>query len=398
MRRHRGSRFCSAAAAAAARRCCSRSASASAARPRSTSTSSGRRRHPSGSCRRSAGRDRRSRRRPARSARAPRSTRRSTFFTRARARPGRAGRHSCSTSSSSCARSKAFPACAACCYDFVDGIADSGNRFVLSSRYTARDTAAAARSVGALRSDSRAGADRRGHARHARRCRRRAAGRRPNSPRAPCGARRRPAVVRARARRRIAPPCATRRTRRRRCGQRARGADGARRPHRARCSFCYELRLHRARGYGALKAILEILADEEGLTLTEISQRLQRTPGSTKDYLSWLEDVDLVVVATEALQLHRPAAARLGAPPLPAHARRPKRTSRAKCIAMRCRACRSQPNRRSPWRPRVGAGRRRPQGVGHHRDRLTSLRTAQRRAKSITTEFTENSLRGHGTL
>ena len=61
-----------------------------------------------------------------------------------------------------------------------------------------------------------------------------------------------------------------------------------------KCSFCYELRLHRARGYGALKAILEILAEEEGLTLTEISQRLQRTPGSTKDYLSWLEDVDLV--------------------------------------------------------------------------------------------------------
>jgi hypothetical protein len=60
------------------------------------------------------------------------------------------------------------------------------------------------------------------------------------------------------------------------------------------CSFCYELRLHRARGYGALKAILEILAEDEGLTLTEISHRLQRTPGSTKDYLSWLEDVDLV--------------------------------------------------------------------------------------------------------
>jgi hypothetical protein len=61
-----------------------------------------------------------------------------------------------------------------------------------------------------------------------------------------------------------------------------------------RCCYSYELRLHRARGYGALKAILEILAEEEGLTLTEISQRLQRTPGSTKDYLSWLEDVDLV--------------------------------------------------------------------------------------------------------
>jgi hypothetical protein len=61
------------------------------------------------------------------------------------------------------------------------------------------------------------------------------------------------------------------------------------------CHFCYELRLHRARGYGALKAILDILAIEEPLTLTEISQRLHRTPGSTKDYLSWLEDVDLVM-------------------------------------------------------------------------------------------------------
>jgi len=60
------------------------------------------------------------------------------------------------------------------------------------------------------------------------------------------------------------------------------------------CRFSYELRLHRARGYGALKAILEILAAEEPLNLTEISIRLRRTPGSTKDYLSWLEDVDLV--------------------------------------------------------------------------------------------------------
>jgi hypothetical protein len=61
------------------------------------------------------------------------------------------------------------------------------------------------------------------------------------------------------------------------------------------CGYRYELRLHRARGYGALKAILEILADEEPLTLTEISHKLHRTPGSTKDYLSWLEDVDLVI-------------------------------------------------------------------------------------------------------
>jgi hypothetical protein len=69
-------------------------------------------------------------------------------------------------------------------------------------------------------------------------------------------------------------------------------ADGA---LTAWCGYRYELRLHRARGYGALKAILEILAEVEPLTLTEIAQRLQRTPGSTKDYLSWLEDVDLIV-------------------------------------------------------------------------------------------------------
>jgi hypothetical protein len=61
------------------------------------------------------------------------------------------------------------------------------------------------------------------------------------------------------------------------------------------CGYRYELRLHRARGYGALKAILEILGEQEPLTLTEIALRLHRTPGSTKDYLSWLEDVDLVV-------------------------------------------------------------------------------------------------------
>ena len=72
------------------------------------------------------------------------------------------------------------------------------------------------------------------------------------------------------------------------------------------CHFSYELRLHRARGYGALKAILEIVADEEGLTLTEISQRLQRTPGSTKDYLSWLEDVDLVAARQKRYHLLDP--------------------------------------------------------------------------------------------
>ena len=62
----------------------------------------------------------------------------------------------------------------------------------------------------------------------------------------------------------------------------------------ARCRESYEFRLHRARGYGALKAILGILADDEPQNLTEIAHHLQRTPGSTKDYLSWLEDVDVI--------------------------------------------------------------------------------------------------------
>ena len=60
------------------------------------------------------------------------------------------------------------------------------------------------------------------------------------------------------------------------------------------CRVGYEVRLARARGHGSLKAILQILAAEEPLTLTAVAQRLGRTPGSTRDYLSWLEDVDLV--------------------------------------------------------------------------------------------------------
>lgn len=52
--------------------------------------------------------------------------------------------------------------------------------------------------------------------------------------------------------------------------------------------------LHRARGYGACKTVLRVLAEEEALTLTEVSRRLDRTPGSTRDYLRWLEEVDLI--------------------------------------------------------------------------------------------------------
>ena len=82
----------------------------------------------------------------------------------------------------------------------------------------------------------------------------------------------------------------------RRSHQRACRAPGARRRARADVPLLLRAppppraRLRRAQGdpRGAL-------AEEEPLTLTEIALRLHRTPGSTKDYLSWLEDVDLIV-------------------------------------------------------------------------------------------------------
>lgn len=74
----------------------------------------------------------------------------------------------------------------------------------------------------------------------------------------------------------------------------------------AMCRYSYEFRLHRARGYGALKAILSVLAGEEPLTLTDIAHRLHRTPGSTKDYLSWLEDVDVLSVTRKRYTIEDP--------------------------------------------------------------------------------------------
>lgn len=63
-----------------------------------------------------------------------------------------------------------------------------------------------------------------------------------------------------------------------------------------RLRLSYEVRLQRARGYGALRAILDALAELQPMNLTQVAQRMRRTPGSTKDYLSWLLDVDLLQV------------------------------------------------------------------------------------------------------
>jgi hypothetical protein len=192
---------------------------------------------------------------------------------------------------------ESFPGLRRVLHDFVDGVAASGNRFVLSSRYAARtlrllrDRSArfevihmpsltAEDTLDMLGASSGFPAENTHDAEYSART-------------VQALADGRPAYVRA-----IAGELAAMRDRGQPGGHDAVSALAALMSSGGGldklCGFSYELRLHRARGYGALKAILEILAEEEGITLTEISNRLQRTPGSTKDYLSWLEDVDLV--------------------------------------------------------------------------------------------------------
>lgn len=62
------------------------------------------------------------------------------------------------------------------------------------------------------------------------------------------------------------------------------------------CRYLYDVSLQKARGYAALKALLQILAEEDGLSLTEAARRMHRRPSSVQDYLRWLIDVDLLVI------------------------------------------------------------------------------------------------------
>jgi AAA+ ATPase superfamily predicted ATPase len=61
------------------------------------------------------------------------------------------------------------------------------------------------------------------------------------------------------------------------------------------CRYLYDISLQKARGYGVLKATLQILAEEENLTLTEVARRLHRRPAAAQGYLRWLLEVDLLV-------------------------------------------------------------------------------------------------------
>lgn len=61
------------------------------------------------------------------------------------------------------------------------------------------------------------------------------------------------------------------------------------------CRYIYDVSVQRARGYGALIAILQVLAEEEGLTIAEIARRQKVTAATARDYLRWLKEVDLIV-------------------------------------------------------------------------------------------------------
>ena len=267
------------------------------------------------------------------------------------ARPAANPARSCSTKCSSCGRSRAFPGLRHVLRDLLDALAASPNRFVLTTRYVARAhrllrDATARFEVMHLPPLS---AVRRHRPARARLQRLRADGHR--RPRLPwprrAGADRRP-------RRRTCARSATRWLGRGGTPDPISALTALLRPDGALdhwCHFCYELRLHRARGYGALKAILDILAEEEALTLTEISQRLHRTPGLDEGLPVVARGRRPGRLAPEALQLHRPAAPAVGPSPLPARRPRPRRTSPARSSATRSRASRSPspcPRSRTP--------------------------------------------------
>jgi len=66
------------------------------------------------------------------------------------------------------------------------------------------------------------------------------------------------------------------------------------------CQYVYDLSLQKAKGYGSLKSVLQILSQEEGLSASEVARQLRVTAGSASDYLRWLCEVDLVVEKDKA--------------------------------------------------------------------------------------------------
>jgi DNA-binding IclR family transcriptional regulator len=61
------------------------------------------------------------------------------------------------------------------------------------------------------------------------------------------------------------------------------------------CRYLFDVSLRRARGYGILKAILQALAEEDELTLSDVARRIRKSAPATRGYLRALQEVDLVV-------------------------------------------------------------------------------------------------------
>jgi hypothetical protein len=60
------------------------------------------------------------------------------------------------------------------------------------------------------------------------------------------------------------------------------------------CRYLYDVSLQRARGHGILRAILQVLAEEENLSLSHMAERIRRSASATRTYLRALQEVDLV--------------------------------------------------------------------------------------------------------
>lgn len=65
------------------------------------------------------------------------------------------------------------------------------------------------------------------------------------------------------------------------------------------CRYIYDLSLQKARGYTALKAVLDVLAAEDGLSAAEVARRLRVSHAAASEYLRWLIEVDLLITTTE---------------------------------------------------------------------------------------------------
>jgi len=63
------------------------------------------------------------------------------------------------------------------------------------------------------------------------------------------------------------------------------------------CRYLYEISLERAKGYAALKTILQVLAVEGEMHLSEIARRVRRSASATRENLKRLMEVDVITQA-----------------------------------------------------------------------------------------------------